>query len=372
MQRHRRLITVTLVVPYLGAPPIALSQQAPALPSALDSVRAVVQRFQEQQQIPGLAVAIGRDSAIVWSAEFGVADIASGTPVAADTKFRIGAISMALTSAALGLLVEQDKIRLDADIRCYVDSFPEKRYSATVGQVAGHTGGIRHYQGDEFRSNRHYPAVLDGLAIFARDSLLFEPGTRYRFSTYGWSLIGAAIEKASGQEFLTYMRRAVTEPLALSNTMPERTDTVIDALSKFYVLEDGQVREAPAVDNSYKWAGGGYVSTPSDLVHFSLELLNGELLRPETVEILWTSQRTNDGGETGYGMGWSIGRDADERRVVSHTGGSVGARSMLLIYPDEHVAVAITTNLEGVRFGSLAQTIASYFLDARRSKQEDD
>jgi CubicO group peptidase (beta-lactamase class C family) len=246
-----------------------------------------------------------------------------------------------------------------------VESFPEKRYPITVQQIAGHTGGIRHYRGDEFRSNRHYGSVLEGLAIFARDSLVFEPGTRYGFSTYGWSLLAAAIEDASRRDFLAYMRTAVLDPLALTNTVPERSGTPLEGLSRSYVLVDGEVREAPPVDNSYKWAGGGYVSTPTDLVRFSLGLLGGALLKPETVELLWTSQRTRDGAETGYGIGWSVGRDADERRVASHTGGSVGARSMLLVYPDDRLAVAIAANLEGVRFGSLPQTIAQYFLYGR-------
>jgi CubicO group peptidase (beta-lactamase class C family) len=328
-------------------------------------VRTLVERFREAHQIPGLAIAVGHDSAIVWSEEVGVADLSSGRPVAPDTKFRIGAISMALTSVALGLLIEEGSIKLDADIRRYVESFPEKRYPVTVGQVAGHTGGIRHYQGDEFHSNRRYPSVLEGLAIFARDSLVFEPGTRYGFSTFGWSLIAAAIEDASGQNFLEYLRAAVLDPLKLTNTLPERSDVPIDGLSTFYVLVDGELREAAPVDNSYKWAGGGYVSTAADLVRFGLGLLAGTLLDPETVALLWRSQRTRDGSETGYGLGWSVGRDADERRVVSHTGGSVGARSMLLVYPDERLAIAITTNLQGVRFGGLPQTIARHFLDGR-------
>lgn len=329
----------------------------------VDSARALIERFREDAQIPGLAVAVGRDSGIVWTGEFGMADLVTGAPVTPDTKFRIGAISMALTSAALGRLVERGEIELDADIRCYVKSFPEKRYAVTVGQVAGHTGGIRHYEGDEFRSNRHYSSVLDGLAIFARDSLVFEPGTRYRFSTYGWTLIAAAMENATGQDFLTYVRTSVLDPLGLVHTVPEDPGGRVEGLSTFYVLREGRVREAPPVDNSYKWAGGGYVSTPSDLVRFSRGLLDGELLQPETVELLWTSQRTRDGSETGYGIGWSVGRDAAERRVVSHSGGSVGSRSMLLVYPDERLVVAIAANLEGVRFGSLPQMIAGYFLD---------
>jgi CubicO group peptidase (beta-lactamase class C family) len=361
MQLRDRLATVSLPAILLLTPVPLVGQNAQAQSAQGDSVRVLVERFREAHQIPGLAVAVGLDSELVWTGEFGVADVAAGVAVTRDTRFRIGAISMALTSTALGLLVERGAIELDADIQCYVKSFPEKRYPITVEQVAGHTGGIRHYQGDEFRSNRHYPSVLDGLAIFARDSLVFEPGTRYGFSTFGWSLIAAAVEEAAGEDFLQFMQTAVLDPLGLTNTMAERPDAPVAGLSMFYQLVDGEVRTAPPVDNSYKWAGGGFVSTPADLVRFSLALMRGELLRPETVHRLWTSQHTRDGGETGYGIGWSVGRDAAERRVVSHTGGSVGARSMLLVYPDERLVVAITANLERVRFGNLPQTLADHF-----------
>ncbi len=361
MQFRDRLVVTFLPAMVLIAPVTLVGQDTPLQAGSADSVRELIERFRAAHQIPGLAVAVGLDSEIVWTGEFGLADVASGLPVARETKFRIGAISMSLTSAALGLLVERGDIELDADIRCYVQSFPEKRFPVSVEQVAGHTGGIRHYQGDEFRSNRSYPSVLDGLAIFARDSLVFEPGTRYGFSTYGWSLIAAAIEDAADEDFLRFMQTAVLDPLGLVNTMPERTDVPIAGLSRFYHLVDGEVREASPVDNSYKWAGGGFVSTPADLVQFSLGLMNGELLKPETVGRLWRSQRTRDGSETGYGIGWSVGRDADERRVVSHTGGSVGARSLLLLYPEEKLTVAVAANLARVRFGSLPQMIAEHF-----------
>ncbi len=159
------------------------------------------------------------------------------------------------------------------------------------------------------------------------------------------------------------MSREVFQPLGLQHTAPDRSDSAIANRAQFYErADDGSIRVAPAVDNSYKWAGGGFVASPEDLARFGLAMLRGEMLDSTTVSRLWTSLRTQDGVETGYGIGWAVGRDAAEHRVVSHTGSSVGGRAILLIYPDERVVVAMATNLAGVQFGDLPSTIAGLFM----------
>jgi CubicO group peptidase (beta-lactamase class C family) len=270
---------------------------------------------------------------------------------------------MALTAAAVGLLLERDQLSLRAPIRRHVPAFPPKRYEITVGQVAGHIGGIRHYRGDEFYSTRHYNSVVEGLEIFARDTLQHEPGARFSFSSYGWNLLSAAIESASKQDFLVFMQREVFDPLGLTGTTADRFNAKLPDRTRFYQLNDAEeIEEAPFVDNSYKWAGGGFLSTPNDLVRFGLAHLGSDFLSPKTVTRLWTSQRTNDGVETGYGIGWWVGRDADGRRVVSHTGSSVGGRAILVIYPDDGVVVAVAANRSGVQFRGMPQELAELFI----------
>ena len=129
---------------------------------------------------------------------------------------------------------------------------------------------------------------------------------------------------------------------------------------------------AAAVDSSreiihayMEWAGGGYLSTASDLVRYGSSYLEGTLLRPETVALMWTSQRTTSGEETGYGIGWFTGT-VDGHREVWHTGGAVGGSTILLIRPDDRVVVAILTNLENARPTRPARDIAGLFVAARR------
>jgi len=329
--------------------------------AAVDSARLLVERFRVAAGIPGLSVAVGIDSVVVWAEGFGEADLATSRPVTVDTRFRIGSISMPLTAAAIGLLWQQQRIDLGADIRAYVPTFPEKEYPITVEQLAGHLAGIRHYRNGEFRGNVAYATVLDGLAIFDRDSLMFEPGTRYYFSTYGWSLLSAAIERVTGEAFLDYMREAVLDPLGLAGTRPDRAGVSDSLRATFYEPVDGRLEVAPPVDNSYKWAGGGYLSTPTDLVRFGLAHFHPGFLAARTVRRLWTGQHTITGAETGYGIGWTVGTEGDEHAVVSHTGSSVGGRAILLVYPESRVVVALAANVSGVRFANVPQDIAHLF-----------
>jgi len=218
-------------------------------------------------RIPGVQVAVAVSGKLVWSEGFGYADAERKRPVTRETQFRIGSVSKPLTAAAVALLYQQGKLDLDAPVQRYVPSFPDKGYPITTRQLAGHLAGIRHYKDREFFLNRRFATVLDGLTIFQDDSLLFPPGTRFSYSSYAWNLISAVVEGASGDDFLHYMSAHVLRPLGLAHTAPDRTDSLIPGRTQPYDRDSGgSYRIAPAVDNSYKWAGGGFVSTAEDLV----------------------------------------------------------------------------------------------------------
>ena len=203
---------------------------------------------------------------------------------------------------------------------------------------------------------------MAALEIFADDPLIHEPGTAYEYSTYGWNLISAVVQEASGEPFLDYMRREVFEPAGMTETVAEHVDSIIYHRSRAYLRsEDGRFINAPFVDNSNKWSGGGFLSTASDLVRYGFAYLGGDLLRPETIEVLWTSQHTRDGERTNYGIGWRENLESG-RRVISHTGGAVGGTTVLVIYPEEGVVVAILTNIQNASQTGNAAQIADMFL----------
>ncbi|MFQ5689938.1 MAG: serine hydrolase domain-containing protein [Gemmatimonadota bacterium] len=324
---------------------------------------ALVRDLMARTGAPGMAVSVGVGDRIVWSEGFGYADVEQRVPVwPAITRFRIGSVSKTLTSVAVGQLYEQGRLDLDAPVQRYVPSFPEKRKgTVTTRLLAGHLAGIRHYRDEEFLRYEHYDSVLDGLAIFADDTLLFAPGTKYSYSTYGWDLISAVVQGASGEDYLSYMREHVFEPIGMSHTAADHVDSIVVNRTRYYEVKDGTLLNAPAVDNSYKWAGGGFLSTSEDLVRFGFAQLDHQVLKPETVRLLWTPQKTSSGEETGYGMGWRVGVDGGHR-WVGHGGGSVGGTTYLRIYPDSRVVIVLIANLTGLRFGNTPRKLARLFL----------
>ena len=316
--------------------------------------------------MPGVSIAVLVDRQVVWSEGLGFADVEARVPVTPLTRFRIGSISKSLTAAAVGLLWQAGRLNLDAPVQTYAPTFPRKPWPVTTRQVAGHLAGIRHYRGDEFLSQRHYTSVTEGLSIFAGDSLLFQPGTRYSYSTYGWSLVSAVIEGAAHQSFLGYMQDHVLDPLELRHTVAEYPDSLILFRARFYTRTDsGSVVNAPWVDNSYKWAGGGFLSTTEDLVHYGAAYFAPGFFADSTLALLGTSQKTTDGRPTGYSLGWVISRDSLGGRRMAHSGGSVGGTAYLVIYPDRRMALAILANSD-VPFVNLINEVARIFLRADR------
>ena len=310
-----------------------------------------VQKWMEESEIPGLAICVSCDGEIVWSEGFGFANIEHRVPVYPDkTRFRIGSISKSLTAMGLGILMDQGKIDLDDPVQTYVPYFPEKEYPVTTRQVAGHIAGIRHYKGIEYLSDKRYPSVREGLGIFMNDPLLFEPGTEYFYSSYGFNLLSAVIEGASGENFLDFMHEKVFSPLGMKFTVQDLTDSILSDRAAPYSMNHGNITNAPHVDNSYKWAGGGFLSTAEDLVKFGNAMLSDTILSKNTIKELVTSQKTSDGNNTGYGLGFLS--DTIETGIIyfGHGGGSVGGMSRLAIYPEERVVMAIVTNDTEVRF----------------------
>jgi CubicO group peptidase (beta-lactamase class C family) len=298
--------------------------------------------------IPGLSVALAVNGRIVYSEGFGYADLEERVPVWPTTKFRIGSVSKPLTAVALVQLADQGKIDLDAPVQRYVQAFPDKGGKITPRLLAGHLAGIRHYKGDEFLIAKHYENVVDGLKIFEDDPLVAPPGTKFSYSSYGYNLLSAVIQNAAGQDFLAYMHEHVFEPLGLRSTIEDQPAEIIEQRARFYTrMKDKPLLNAPFVDNSYKWAGGGFLSSAEDLARFGSALLQPGFLKPQSLRLLFTSQKAVDGKETGYGMGWFIAKSDSGQRIYAHSGGSAGGSSQLILYPDAHIVVAMVCNFEG-------------------------
>jgi len=324
----------------------------------------VIKDFMSETPVPGLAVTVMQGDQIIWSQGYGYSDLENKVPVMPDQSlFRIGSISKPFTAAAMGRLHDQGKLDLDKDIREYVNYFPEKEYPVTVRQIAGHLGGIRHYFGAENFNTTQYKNVRHGLSIFKDDPLIAEPGTQYNYSSYGWNLLSAAVEEIAEQDFLSYMRDSVFAPLGMDHTHPDALDIILPGRGRYYIKSGDGFANAPYVNNSYKWAGGGFLSTSNDVAHFGRQHLQNEYLTASTFAEWTKPQQTRDGKSTSYGIGWRSETDERGYQWVGHSGGSVGGTTMLYCYPEQDLVVAMIVNLSGAQIGLLARKIAWTFLD---------
>ena len=332
-------------------------------PTPQQRAEAIAAQYLEESGLPGIAISIGRDGDIIWSAGFGFADVEQQVPVdASRTRFRVGSLAKPFTAMAVGRLVESGQLDLDAPIQAYLPDYPDNGSSITSRQLGGHLAGIRHYDGDEFYSARAYDSVVEGLAIFQDDPLVAPPGTEFSYSTYGYNLLSAVVEAAAGQDFVTYMQERVFTPIGMTSTTADYVFPLISYRSRYYELEDGQLSNSRWVDNSNKWAGGGFLSTSDDLVRFGFAHMTDEHLTRETIDLLWTPQRTSSGEDTGYGIGWGTRTDEQGRHFVGHTGGSVGGTTQFRVYPEEGLVIAVITNTSGGTLAPLTEAVVEAFL----------
>jgi CubicO group peptidase (beta-lactamase class C family) len=311
------------------------------------SIAKMCEDFLDETGMVGLQVCASVKGKIKLSKSFGYADIENKIQVTDSTKFRLASISKSMSAAALVKLVSEGKIDLDLPIQKYIPNFPEKKYPVTTRQLAGHLSGFRDYISvADYVHYDHYDNATQALKVFEKDTLLFNPGSKFYYSFLGWPLIGAIIESVSQKDYLTYMKENIFKPMQLLNTCGDNVRTKISNRSKFYNAAGEENDEG---DKSHMYANAGLLSTAENLVKFGNAMMYNTSKAGQ--ELLFTSQKTLDGKETGYGIGWYVGIDKNGHRYWHHSGDGFSCSSHLLIYPDDDVVIAFLANgQEGAAF----------------------
>lgn len=342
---------------------MAIPTLSPFLRAAESSearARQFIAGLQSTEKIPALCATVAKGGSIVWSEALGESDLEDGTAASSRTRYRIGSLSKLITTAAAARLYEQGLLDLDAPIQKYVPTFRASGITARL--LLGHLAGLRHYGAGEYLNPKRYPSVAETLSVFQDSPLLQPPGAKYFYSSYGFNLLGAALEKAASQDFGTLTQRQVCDPLRLQFTIPEDNTRIIVGRSRYYSLSNGRVDNAPYTDLSDRWPSGGFLSTTEDLARFGVAHLAGGFLRPDTLRMMFTSQRTVEGVETGVGFGWRIGT-LDDRRIYHHGGDAIGGRAFLFLRPEDSMVVALAANLGFARFAERqAMSLADLFV----------
>ena len=333
-------VSNTAVPLHTGAHDVPTSSRgtpSAAWTAAVEQARQVVLTGIVEQNLPGVSVAVGVGGELVWAEGYGWSDLDRRLPVEPDTRFRIGTASVALTSAAVGLLLEQNRLRLDERIQVWVPEFPEKPWPVTLRQVMAHTAGIRNDGGDEGPLyGRRCARPVEALDAFADRDLLFEPGTQSRYSSFGWIVVSAAVEAAAGEPFLSFMRTRVFEPLGMRDTKADSlAEPVANMATSYFPRFAADPAYGPDVMRPVEYScyagASAFVSTPADLVRFGMAVHHGTVPTPEV----------------------------GTRHIGTLLGGPVAS---LLTLPEYGIVVAVLSNTSYADTESLANRIAQAFV----------
>ncbi|WP_397533272.1 serine hydrolase domain-containing protein [Roseateles sp.] len=361
MKKHRRTRTVALLAwaAAVAAQATAqattsrpVQQQTPPAPGALVA-QALLDAMREASGVPGMGAAVVQQGKLVWQGSSGRADIARHQPVDADTRFRLASVSKVFTATALARLAQEERIDPHAPLSAAgnpPDWLPAGWGAITAAQLAAHTAGVPHYElQDTGRGGRAFSSAQDAArAHLAGRSLLATPGQQYRYSSWGYTLLSAAIEAGSGRSFADYLAGTLTQGLAIA---PEDIYRSADSSrSRPYTLTPTGVEEAEAHDYSYSLGGAGLEATPAALALWGGRLLQGDLLIERWRQWMWSPQQHSDGravreprGDT-MGIGWRLGHDLQGLPLRHHAGVTSGARSALLLWPTLGMGVSLLSN----------------------------
>ena len=344
---------VLLLVSYLGSQSAAQTKPSPA-PDARRMDQAV-RFFSEEQKIFMGSVLVARGSEVLVAKGYGMANLEWNIPNTTTTKFRLASLSKQFTAAAILLLEERGKLKVEDPIKKYLPDAPAAWDSITIHHLLSHTSGLTDSRDD--RSTDTLPSRPDKKVSgflnqpgFLSKPLEFAPGARFNYSNRGYILLAYLIEKISGQPFEDFLRVNIFEPLGMKDSGSDSYQAIIprrasgyayprDPNSSLRELLDSPVEHAPFIDMTNTIGAGSLYSTVEDLHRWTEGLFGGKLLSAVSLAKMTTPVQ----GAYAYGLG---ARTVEGRRRITHLGGIQGFRTVFNYYPDSKVTVIVLANFD--------------------------
>ena len=367
--RAARFLAVFFLTFVTGSFPLrAQNKRLPAGTRA--QIEKAASSFMAASSVPGISVAVVQDGELAWSQGFGMADLENFVPATSSTLFRLASISKTITATAIMQLSERGKLELDAEVQKYCPAFPRKEWPITTRELLGHLGGVRHYSPDgkgdiPEDSAKHFPSMEEALKLFANDPLIAKPGTKFNYSTYGYTVLGCVLEGAASEKYVDFVKENIFEPAGMAETQADDSFAVIQRRSRWYHKDTaGVVRNAGVLDSSYKIPGGGLISSADDMARFEIAVMSDKLLKPATREAMWTPQKAADGSQNGYGLGWGTQKKYG-LHLVEHTGSQQGTSTSFILVPERRAGIVVLANMDGVNAAALSTEILKIALDLK-------
>ncbi len=294
---------------------------------------------------PGAAVIVVRDGKVVLRKGYGRANMELGVPIEPDMVFRTGSITKQFTAVAILMLAEQGKLSLEDDITRFFPDYPTKGQKITIEHLLTHTSGIKSYTSlpEWLPLWRKDMPITELIALFKDKPMDFAPGEKWAYNNSAYVLLGAIIEKASGQTYADFIEKNIFAPLGMKHSFYDDTARIIPRRVAGYSKGKDGFINAAYLSMSQPHAAGSLVSSVDDLALWDAALYTEKLVKQDSLKRAWTTSKLNNGKATNYGFGWSIG-SYEGHPMIEHSGGIPGFASYAIRMPNERVYVAALTN----------------------------
>lgn len=311
---------------------LGLTLQVQASPET--QAQALLDALREAGGVPGMSAAVWQDGKLRWQGGSGLRDVERKLPVRADTRFRLASVSKLFAATAAAQLKAQGKLGVDQPVGPLLPELDPALAAVTPRQLAAHLSGVPHYEArDAAVGGTHHATAREALIYLKGRQLQSAPGSRYLYSTWGYTVLAAVVEAASGQPYLDVLSSKVAPGLAIG---PDETGQSA-TMSQAYQFGPQGAQPAPAADFSYSWGGAGLAASAPALAEWGGRVLQGRVVDAATRDWMWQPVLDNAGqpvAERGssVGFGWRVGVDAEGQKIVHHAGTTLGARSVLLMW----------------------------------------
>ena len=358
-----RLSAVSLAVILLFPPSFTVVHAAPATAAADQAlaakIDATVSGYYKADE-PGATVIVTHDGATVFRKAYGMADTGSKQAMDAAMTLRLGSITKQFTATAILMLAEEGKLALSDEITRFLPDYPTQGKKITIEHLLTHTSGIQSYTGKPgyIKTMAQDFTVDQMIDTFKNDPMEFAPGERFHYNNSGYFLLGAIIEKVSGQSYAKFVEQRIFIPLAMTNTAYEGHERIKGPRAAGYSKGDTSFVPARPLSMTQPYAAGSLVSSVDDLARWDAAIAEGKLLKAASWKKAFTPYTLTNGKSTGYGYGWEIGR-LNGATKIAHGGGINGFATYALRLPEKKVFVAVLSNSESANPEMIATKVAA-------------
>jgi len=336
----RTALPLTLIFSLLAT--LSAHAQAGRTPANNARLNAVAYAYTPKDAFMG-AVLVASGDELLLNRGYGKADLEWGLPNAPDVKFRLGSLTKQFTATLVLMLEEDHRLQLSDPVSKYIPDAPKSWAVITLAQLLGHVSGIPNFTDDDrFAVWGMSPHTLtEELAFIEAKPLGFEPGSKFEYSNSNYEVLGAVIEKVSGQSYAEMLKQRIFQPLGMTETGLDSDELVLAKRAQGYQIGPHGLEHARSESMTVPWAAGSVYSTTGDLLRWERGLFGGKLISPSSLKLMTTP------GKGDYGLGVVISK-RNGRTVVDHGGGIEGFNTYLAYEPEERIAVVVLSNVNGI------------------------